>query len=118
MVFTGLNEITGYRWFVVWLTVQIALVFGARILDYVFNLCEGKFDYLERLSDKLLLKIICYLDLEDIARLSQTSSRFAKVTVPAAVLAAPAAPRALPLTLGESVLLFFLIYLGFRYFIY
>ncbi|CAO2625218.1 F-box only protein 36 [Lemmus lemmus] len=61
------------------LQVQVALVFGARILDYVFNLCEGKFDYLERLSDKLLLKIICYLDLEDIARLSQTSSRFAKV---------------------------------------
>ncbi|XP_005361567.1 F-box only protein 36 isoform X3 [Microtus ochrogaster] len=40
---------------------------------------QGKFDYLERLSDKLLLKIICYLDLEDIARLSQTSSRFAKL---------------------------------------
>ncbi|XP_026641888.1 F-box only protein 36 isoform X1 [Microtus ochrogaster] len=75
----GLNEVTGNRWFVVWLTVQIALVFGARVLDYVFNLCQGKFDYLERLSDKLLLKIICYLDLEDIARLSQTSSRFAKL---------------------------------------
>ncbi|XP_057618051.1 F-box only protein 36 isoform X3 [Chionomys nivalis] len=61
------------------LQVQIALVFGARVLDYVFNLCQGKFDYLERLSDKLLLKIIYYLDLEDIARLSQTSSRFAKL---------------------------------------
>ncbi|XP_036028712.1 F-box only protein 36 isoform X2 [Onychomys torridus] len=60
------------------LQVQVALIFGARILDYVFNLCEGKFDYLERLSDKLLIKIICYLDLEDIARLAQTSSRFAK----------------------------------------
>ncbi|XP_027253217.1 F-box only protein 36 isoform X3 [Cricetulus griseus] len=61
------------------LQVQIALIFGARILDYVFNMCEGKFDYLERLSDKLLLKIICFLELEDIARLSQTSSRFAKL---------------------------------------
>ncbi|GAB1285167.1 F-box only protein 36 [Apodemus speciosus] len=61
------------------LQVQVAVVFGAKILDYVFNLCEGKFDYLERLSDKLLLKIICYLDLEDIARLSQTSSRFEKL---------------------------------------
>ncbi|KAL6070156.1 hypothetical protein STEG23_009631 [Scotinomys teguina] len=59
--------------------LQVALVFGARILDYIFNLCEGKLDYLERLSDKLLTKIICYLDLEDIARLSQTSSRFAKL---------------------------------------
>ncbi|XP_006047161.1 F-box only protein 36 isoform X3 [Bubalus bubalis] len=60
------------------LQVQIALIFGSRILDYVFNLCEGKFDFLERLSDSLLLNIISYLDLEDIARLSQTSRRFAK----------------------------------------
>ncbi|XP_008688607.1 F-box only protein 36 isoform X5 [Ursus maritimus] len=63
------------------LQVQIALIFGARILDYVFNLCEGKFDFLERLSDKLLLNIISYLDLEDIARLSQTSRRFAQASV-------------------------------------
>ncbi|XP_005887099.1 F-box only protein 36 isoform X1 [Bos mutus] len=61
------------------LQVQIALIFGSRILDYVFNLCEGKFDFLERLSDSLLLNIISYLDLEDIARLSQTSRRFAKL---------------------------------------
>ncbi|XP_059251462.1 F-box only protein 36 [Mustela nigripes] len=61
------------------LQVQIALIFGARILDYVFNLCEGKFDFLERLSDNLLLNIISYLDLEDIARLSQTSRRFAQL---------------------------------------
>lgn len=67
-------------WFL-WLTVQIALIFGARTLDYVFNLCEGKFDFLERLSDSLLLSIISYLDLEDIASLSQTSRRFSKVTV-------------------------------------
>ncbi|XP_012497953.1 PREDICTED: F-box only protein 36 [Propithecus coquereli] len=61
------------------LQVQIAIIFGARIVDYVFNLCEGKFDFLERLSDNLLLNIISYLDLEDIARLSQTSRRFAKL---------------------------------------
>nr|XP_023498277.1 F-box only protein 36 isoform X2 [Equus caballus] len=61
------------------LQVQVALIFGTRILDYVFNLCEGKFDFLERLSDNLLLSIISYLDLEDISRLSQTSHRFAKL---------------------------------------
>ncbi|XP_015336984.1 F-box only protein 36 isoform X2 [Marmota marmota marmota] len=61
------------------LQIQIALIFGARILDYVFNMCEGKFDFLRRLSDDLLLYIISYLDLEDIARLSQTSRRFAKL---------------------------------------
>uniref|UniRef100_A0A8C2VJE9 F-box protein 36 n=1 Tax=Chinchilla lanigera TaxID=34839 RepID=A0A8C2VJE9_CHILA len=58
---------------------QVALIFGARTLDYVFNLCKGKFDFLERLSDSLLLSIISYLDLEDVARLSQTSRRFAKL---------------------------------------
>ncbi|KAI2527319.1 F-box protein 36 [Homo sapiens] len=40
---------------------------------------QGKFDFLERLSDDLLLTIISYLDLEDIARLCQTSHRFAKL---------------------------------------
>lgn len=61
------------------LQVQIALIFGAGILDYVFNLCKGRFDFLERLSDALLLRIISYLDLEDLVRLSQTSRRFAKL---------------------------------------
>ncbi|XP_073866506.1 F-box only protein 36 isoform X4 [Macaca fascicularis] len=47
--------------------------------DFLENLhLQSKFDFLERLSDNLLLNIISYLDLEDIARLSQTSHRFAK----------------------------------------
>ncbi|XP_003733300.4 F-box only protein 36 [Callithrix jacchus] len=58
---------------------QTAIIFGVRILDYVINLCKGQVDFLERLSDDLLLNIISYLDLEDIARLSQTSHRFAKL---------------------------------------
>ncbi|XP_036768900.1 F-box only protein 36 [Manis pentadactyla] len=62
-----------------YLQIQIALIFGARIFDYICNLCKGKFDFLERLSDNLLLNIISYLDLEDIARLSQTSHRFGKL---------------------------------------
>ncbi|XP_004868068.1 F-box only protein 36 [Heterocephalus glaber] len=61
------------------LQVQVALIFGRRTLEYVFSLCKGEIDFLERLSDHLLLSIISYLDLEDIARLSQTSCRFAKL---------------------------------------
>ncbi|XP_055977390.1 F-box only protein 36 [Sorex fumeus] len=61
------------------LQVQVALAFGARILGHIRNLCEGKFDFLERLPDSLLLRIFAYLDLEDIARLSQTSQRFSKL---------------------------------------
>ncbi|XP_010606419.1 F-box only protein 36 [Fukomys damarensis] len=62
-----------------YLQIQVALIFGKRTLDYVFNLCKGEFDFLERLLDSLLLSIISYLDLEDVTRLSQTSSRFAKL---------------------------------------
>ncbi|XP_059559427.1 F-box only protein 36 [Myotis daubentonii] len=61
------------------LQIQIALVFGARILDYVFNLCEGRIDFLERLSDNLLMRIISYLGIEDIASLCLTSHRFSKL---------------------------------------
>ncbi|XP_075386303.1 F-box only protein 36 isoform X2 [Tenrec ecaudatus] len=42
---------------------------------------QGKVDFLERLSDNLLLSIMSYLDLEDICRLSQTSRKFAKLCV-------------------------------------
>nr|XP_004610914.1 unnamed protein product [Sorex araneus] len=61
------------------LQVQVALALGAGILEYICNLCEGKFDFLERLPDSLLLRIVSHLDLEDIARLSQTSQRFSKL---------------------------------------
>ncbi|XP_075386302.1 F-box only protein 36 isoform X1 [Tenrec ecaudatus] len=63
------------------LQVQVALIFGERIIEYVLNLCQGKVDFLERLSDNLLLSIMSYLDLEDICRLSQTSRKFAKLCV-------------------------------------
>uniref|UniRef100_A0A672V3B8 F-box domain-containing protein n=1 Tax=Strigops habroptila TaxID=2489341 RepID=A0A672V3B8_STRHB len=64
-------------WVVVLLiTVQIAIVFGAKVLEYVLNLCRGNYDFLERLPVPLLLYIISFLELEGIARLSQVSSRF------------------------------------------
>ncbi|XP_050822142.1 F-box only protein 36 [Gopherus flavomarginatus] len=58
------------------LQIQIAVVFGANTLEHIFNLCRGNFDFLERLPDPLLLYIISFLELEDIARLSQVSHRF------------------------------------------
>ncbi|XP_058606653.1 F-box only protein 36a isoform X1 [Onychostoma macrolepis] len=58
---------------------QLAAVFGTRILDYTLALCRGHVDYLERLPDKLLLKILSYISLQDIGHLSQTSSRFRKL---------------------------------------
>ncbi|XP_063162737.1 F-box only protein 36 [Candoia aspera] len=58
------------------LQIQIAIVFGGSTLEHIFNLCRGNFDFLVRLPDTLLLYIMSYLDLEDIARLSQVSHRF------------------------------------------
>uniref|UniRef100_A0A8D0DSA1 F-box protein 36 n=1 Tax=Salvator merianae TaxID=96440 RepID=A0A8D0DSA1_SALMN len=57
------------------LQIQIAIVFGGETLEHTFNMCRGNFDFLVRLPDPLLLYIISYLDLEDIARLSQVSRR-------------------------------------------
>ncbi|XP_006637887.1 F-box only protein 36 [Lepisosteus oculatus] len=61
------------------LQVQVAMVFGNNILEYTRNLCQGQFDYLDRLPDHLLLRIISFLDLEDVAQLSQTSSKFKRL---------------------------------------
>ncbi|XP_066475846.1 F-box only protein 36 [Tiliqua scincoides] len=58
------------------LQIQIAIVFGGSTLEHIFNMCRGNFDFLVRLPDAVLLYIVSYLDLEDIARLSQVSHRF------------------------------------------
>ncbi|XP_067851172.1 F-box only protein 36a [Heptranchias perlo] len=61
------------------LQVHVAVVFGNEILKYVCNLCQHQFDYLERLPNGVLVYAISFLELEDIARLSQTSRKFKKV---------------------------------------
>lgn len=65
--------------FVFFITVQIAIVFVAKVLEHVLNLCRGNYDFLEWLPVPLLLYIISFLELEDIARLSQVSHRFEMV---------------------------------------
>ncbi|KAM9231114.1 LOW QUALITY PROTEIN: F-box only protein 36 [Leptosomus discolor] len=57
------------------LHIQIAIVFGAKVLEHVLNLCRDNYDFLERLLVPLLY-IISFLELEDIARLSEVSRRF------------------------------------------
>lgn len=59
---------------------EVSLVFGPKILEFTKALCRGHYDYLERLSDSLLLRIISYLELEDVGRLGQTSHRFRQVS--------------------------------------
>ncbi|XP_034558267.1 F-box only protein 36b [Notolabrus celidotus] len=55
---------------------EVRLVFGRRILQYTTALCQGHYDYLQRLPESLLLYIMRYLELEDVSQLGQTSRRF------------------------------------------
>ncbi|KAM9359130.1 F-box only protein 36a [Symphorus nematophorus] len=58
---------------------QVGAVFGQRILEHAMSLCQGKFDYLERLPDDILLRILSYLQLKDTKVLTQVSHRFRKL---------------------------------------
>uniref|UniRef100_A0A3Q0STC2 F-box protein 36b n=1 Tax=Amphilophus citrinellus TaxID=61819 RepID=A0A3Q0STC2_AMPCI len=58
---------------------EVHMIFGLRILEYAKALCQGHYNYLEHLSDSLLLRIINYLELEDVGQLGQTSRRFRKL---------------------------------------
>ncbi|XP_045930151.1 zinc finger and BTB domain-containing protein 38 isoform X2 [Micropterus dolomieu] len=60
---------------------EVGAVFGERILEYTISLCQGKFDYLERLPDDILLRILSYLELKNTTLLAQASQRFRKMTV-------------------------------------
>ncbi|KAF5904614.1 F-box only protein 36-like [Clarias magur] len=51
------------------------VVFGPDVLEYTKNLCGRHYDYLPRLSDPLLLRIMAYLDLEDVAQIALTCQR-------------------------------------------
>ncbi|XP_051554221.1 F-box only protein 36b [Myxocyprinus asiaticus] len=55
---------------------QVAMVFGLHILQYSKKLCQGHYDYIVRLPNSLLFKILAHLDLEDISGLSRTCRRF------------------------------------------
>lgn len=61
-------------------TGEVSLIFGHQILQYTKALCQGHYDYLDHLSDSLLLRIINYLELEDVGQLGRTSRRFRRVS--------------------------------------
>uniref|UniRef100_A0A3B4ZKV9 F-box only protein 36-like n=1 Tax=Stegastes partitus TaxID=144197 RepID=A0A3B4ZKV9_9TELE len=62
-----------------WLHSEVRMVFGRGVLQYAEALCQGHCDYLERLPDSLLLRIINYLELEDVGQLGRTSRRFKRL---------------------------------------
>ncbi|XP_041848745.1 rhodopsin kinase grk7a-like isoform X1 [Melanotaenia boesemani] len=62
-----------------WLQSEVRMVFGQNIVQFAKALCQGHYDYLERLPDSLLLQIMSHLELEDVGQLGRTSHRFKKV---------------------------------------
>jgi F-box protein 36 len=56
---------------------NIQYIFGNNMFNYVKNIVEkGRLDILERLPERCIEKIVSYLQLEDIARLSQVNNFF------------------------------------------
>ncbi|KAL2096047.1 hypothetical protein ACEWY4_008195 [Coilia grayii] len=58
---------------------QVGVVFGQHTLEHCKALCEGHYNYLDRLPNQLLLNILYYLSFRDIGRLAQTCKRFWKL---------------------------------------
>lgn len=56
---------------------HILCAFGKQFSEYVKNIVvNGHVDYIQRLPEPILLKIISYLSLEDLSRLSQVNTYF------------------------------------------
>ena len=64
----------------VWLLDDVEQVFGANTLDYVLRLTQGHIDYLSRLPKHIIIHIVQFLELCDIAMLAQVSKQFRRVT--------------------------------------
>ena len=61
---------------------DIARIFGNNTLVYMKNIIEkGKIDYIVRLPEKIIIKIISNLELEDLSRLSQVNNLFRQVNL-------------------------------------
>ncbi|XP_073446617.1 F-box only protein 36-like [Dendrobates tinctorius] len=51
-------------------------IFGKGTMEYVLNLCRGQFDFIVRIPDSLKIRILTFLDTEDIKQLSETCKAF------------------------------------------
>ncbi|XP_075056295.1 F-box only protein 36-like [Mixophyes fleayi] len=54
-------------------------IFGKNTMDYVLNLCSGQFDFIVRIPDSLKIRILSFLDSQDIKQLSETCKTYQKL---------------------------------------
>ncbi|XP_070607210.1 F-box only protein 36-like [Erythrolamprus reginae] len=55
---------------------QVQIIFGENMLKYTLNLCQGQYDFLVRMPENLIVRIMSFLNLEDIEQLSKTCKKF------------------------------------------
>ncbi|KAG9492534.1 F-box only protein 36-like [Eleutherodactylus coqui] len=54
-------------------------IFGKDTIEYVLNLCRGQFDFIVRIPDSLKIRILSFLNTQDIKQLSETCKVFQKL---------------------------------------
>ncbi|XP_063813202.1 F-box only protein 36-like [Pseudophryne corroboree] len=54
-------------------------IFGKNTMEYVLNLCRGQFDFIVRIPDTLKIRILSFLDSQDIKQLSETCRTYQKL---------------------------------------
>ncbi|XP_069827012.1 F-box only protein 36-like [Dendropsophus ebraccatus] len=54
-------------------------IFGKDTMEYILNLCRGHFDFIVRIPDSLKIRILSFLDTQDIKQLSETCKAFQKL---------------------------------------
>ncbi|KAG8586891.1 hypothetical protein GDO81_005511 [Engystomops pustulosus] len=54
-------------------------IFGKDTMEYVVNLCRGQFDLIVRIPDSLKIRILSFLDTQDIKQMSETCRAFQKL---------------------------------------
>ncbi|XP_013414045.1 F-box only protein 36 [Lingula anatina] len=55
---------------------EVHRVFGVHFLEYVKRIAEGHIDYFPRMPPEHIIRILSYLELEDLARVAQVSKQF------------------------------------------
>ncbi|XP_075706448.1 F-box only protein 36-like [Rhinoderma darwinii] len=54
-------------------------IFGKDTMEYVLNLCRGQFDFIVRIPNSIKIRILSFLDTQDIKQLSETCQAFQKL---------------------------------------
>ena len=74
-LYASLKSITTHTFVI----AMVMCAFGQPMVDYVVNLCQGHIDYLQRLPKSVIRRILSYVELEDIAKVSVLNKTFHKV---------------------------------------